>query len=263
GLGISVVLGFYLMINVVVFAVMPWQHLAASGVPLADACRALLQSLFPRWAPWAGMVMAVGAVLSTLGAEESGTLGTSHLGYAMAVDGYAPSVFARLHPRYGTPYIVLLFQGATALAVALVGTLGSLIEVAVFNMGITYFATCLAVLRLRGKTQTHSRIGAVEKVIPYAGLAAAAYLVWAVGWKGRLMSLGLLALGLPVYLLSPRRQLPDRKNTLLAQSLEMAWTGAYSERFLAHAVKHLVGFVSACRGRGGGRSTSKASQDAS
>ena len=249
GIGLSVVLVFYLATNLAVFGVVPWQQLATSGVPLTDASRALLHSFFPRWAVSGGMVMAGGAVLSVLGSDESGTLGTSRLGYAMAVEGYAPAMLARLHPRYGTPYVALLFQNTAALVAALVGTLGSLIKVAVFNLGIVYFVTCLAVLRLHARARGPAHRGVLERAVPYAGLAAATYLVWQVGWREKLMGLCLLALGLPIYLLSSRRQLPQRKAELLAWRRELVAAGAHSERFLAHAVKHLVGLVSPRVGR--------------
>ncbi|MEY2612672.1 MAG: Serine/threonine exchanger SteT [Planctomycetota bacterium] len=63
---------------------------------------------------WAGSMMSVGLVLSTLGTINSNLLTSPRVTYAMGRDGLLPSVFGSLHPRYQTPMAAILFQAAIA-----------------------------------------------------------------------------------------------------------------------------------------------------
>jgi APA family basic amino acid/polyamine antiporter len=63
---------------------------------------------------WAGTMMSVGLVLSTLGTINSNLLTSPRVTYAMGRDGLLPSVFGSLHPQYRTPMVAILFQAAMA-----------------------------------------------------------------------------------------------------------------------------------------------------
>ena len=64
--------------------------------------------------PWAGSVMSVGLVLSTLGTINSNLLTSPRVTYAMGRDGLLPAAFGTLHPRYRTPMVAIFFQAAMA-----------------------------------------------------------------------------------------------------------------------------------------------------
>ena len=50
-------------------------------------------------------MVGVGALISVAGSDESGMIGTARLGYALAADGLFPSLFAKIHRRFKTPYV--------------------------------------------------------------------------------------------------------------------------------------------------------------
>ena len=61
-------------------------------------------------------VFAAAAVLTLIEAAASAMLGLSRLGYSLALNRQIPSGIGRLHPRFGTPYILI---GAATLIAAL------------------------------------------------------------------------------------------------------------------------------------------------
>ena len=71
--------------------------------------------------------------------------GTSRLGYALAADGLFPRVFAKIHPKFETPYLAIIIQAVTALIATVVGNLSILIATSVFFLAIAYLATCASI----------------------------------------------------------------------------------------------------------------------
>lgn len=63
---------------------------------------------------WAGSLMSIGLVLSTLGTINSNLLTSPRVTYAMGRDGLLPKALGLLHPRYKTPAAAILFQAAVA-----------------------------------------------------------------------------------------------------------------------------------------------------
>ena len=164
--GMLIVSLFYLLTNFVLFGVVNWTELDQSAVPLVIAGTALFGS--------AGvLIMTVGALFSVSGSNESGMLGSARLAYAMAIDGLFPRAFARVHPRYGTPYVVLIVQGAIAFPPN-VGNLSGLISFAVLNLAFSFLLTCFALIVLRNgacklRGQHH---------FPLAGIAICLFLLF-------------------------------------------------------------------------------------
>jgi len=88
-LGISIVTIFYLTTNIVLFGVGPWAQLASDNAPLASATTTVLGTN-STLALVGGLIVGGGALISVAGSDESGMIGTSRLGYALAVDGLFP-----------------------------------------------------------------------------------------------------------------------------------------------------------------------------
>ena len=139
--GMLIVSLFYLLTNFVLFGVVNWTELDQSAVPLVIAGTVLFGS--------AGvLIMTVGALFSVSGSNESGMLGSARLAYAMAIDGLFPRAFARIHPRYGTPHIVLIVQGAAAFILSNIGDLSGLISFAILSLAFSFLLTCFALIVL-------------------------------------------------------------------------------------------------------------------
>ena len=98
-LGISIVTVFYLLTNFVLFGIRQSTLLAGGTAPLVSAIAAIL-SPNATIAILIATVVRGGALVSVAGSDESGMIGTSRLGYALAVDGLFPRAFAKVHPRF-------------------------------------------------------------------------------------------------------------------------------------------------------------------
>ena len=107
-----IVLLFYLLTNFVVYGTINWKDLANSSTPLILVGGILLGSI-------GAIIMAVGALVSVTGSDESGTLGIARLSYAMSLDGLFPKIFSRTHARYQTPYVALAIQGVIAFSLSI------------------------------------------------------------------------------------------------------------------------------------------------
>jgi amino acid transporter len=116
-ISIGLVAAIYLLMNVMVIAVVPWQTMLAQQD--LDARRAII-SLFmetaygPRLGPWLGALAALLIIFTAFAGIFSLLLGYSRIPYAAARDGNFFKPFARLHPTRGFPYVSLLTLAGAA-----------------------------------------------------------------------------------------------------------------------------------------------------
>jgi amino acid transporter len=187
-LGISIVTAFYLVTNAILFGVRSWTLLATDQAPLATANLSMLSSM-PTLALFGGFIVGIGALVSVAGSDESAMLGTSRLGYALALDGLFPKQFAEVHSRYKTPYLGILIQSATALAASILSTLGGLIATSVLFLSIAYFATCVSIYFFRKKLPKPKFILRGGLLIPILGAVFSLYLLSQCSWSNSKLAL--------------------------------------------------------------------------
>ena len=113
-LSIALVACLYVVMNVSILGVVPWQEITRMG---QSNERLYLVSIFMQrvYGTWAADV-ATGLVMWTAFASVfSLMLGYSRVPYAAALDGNYFRAFARVHPQYRFPYVSLLALGTGAL----------------------------------------------------------------------------------------------------------------------------------------------------
>jgi amino acid transporter len=200
--GLAIVTLFYLSTNLVLYALVPHTELAGSATPLADASAVVFGGI-------GATIMALGAVISVSGSDESDMLGSSRLSYAMAADGLLPYRIATIHSRFKTPYVALMFQASIAVALTFVDRLSSLISFAVFNLTFSFALCALALIRLQWKGERHFSVR--ERVLPVLALLISAGLLLATSLGDKLVGLAVLGAGCAIYVASARgRPHPDR-----------------------------------------------------
>ncbi len=240
--GMSIVMVFYLLTNLVVISAIDPAILMASSSPLMDATRSIFSVA---GAATSGLVLfvGVGALLSIMGADESGTLGTSRLAYAMSLDGLLPRQLARKHHRFHTPYLAILALSLTAFVASLIGGIAALINASVFLLALVYLSTCAsAIILLRRNPELAGRLRG-GRAIPVAGIGLSILLLLLVDPLLWLIGLVLLAVGVPVYTyFSPREELKELREAFYSPESIMARVRHDSRRFLAlpvHLAHHL------------------------
>jgi APA family basic amino acid/polyamine antiporter len=238
-IGISIVTIFYLTTNVILFGVRNWNQLATDPAPLAAASNSILTSN-AFWALIGGAIVGVGALISVAGSDESGMIGTSRLGYALAADGLFPKVFTRIHRKYKTPYASIIIQSVTALIASIVGGLNLLISVSVFFLAIAYLATSASVFPLRKMNHAPNSTGKRKMVIPILGIIFSAYLITQCTPTQIAIGALLLLVGVPIYIkYSPKKEIAEAKQFLLARSTILNRVYIEEHIFLAHVLHHL------------------------
>jgi amino acid transporter len=238
-LGILIVTVFYLVTNIVLFGVMPSASLAASSAPLAKATNTALLSI-PAIALIGAIIVGGGALISVAGSDESGMIGTSQLGYALAADGLFPRAFSKIHSKYKTPYWGIVIQAVTALVAAIVGNLTLLIATSVFFMAIAYLATSGAVFSLRRKgmkAQFNLRGGLI---IPILGAIFSIFLITQCTPVEIGLGAVMIGIGVPLYIwYSPKKEIAELKQELLSRESRLKRAADQEERFLAHLLWHI------------------------
>lgn len=238
-IGMSIVTVFYLAVNVVLFAVRPWYQLALDTTPLASAAGALLGTN-SALALVGGGIVGAGALVSVAGADESGMLGTSRLGYALAVDGLFPRFFAELHPRYKTPYLGIIVQAVTALVASMVADLSMLISTSVFLLAIAYTATSLSIFPLRKESKTPESGLSGSWLIPVLGVISSIYLITQCSIVQIAAGLALIAIGIPIYIwYSPKKEMKELREAFLSRDSVLQRTYQQEHRFLANVLRHI------------------------
>ncbi len=116
---IAIVGTLYLLMNISVLGVLPWQALAREDAGARQYTIAVFaEQAFAShiWAHAAGSAAVVLIALAALASVYALLLGYSRIPYAAARDGNFPAVFARLHPRYRVPTVALLMLCGVTLA---------------------------------------------------------------------------------------------------------------------------------------------------
>ena len=110
---ILIVAALYLVMNISILGVVPWQEMQHSGQ--SNNGLFIASTLMQRtWGPWAGKIVAVLVIWTAFASVFSLILGYSRVPYAAALDGNYFRAFARVHPERQFPHISLLSLGAVA-----------------------------------------------------------------------------------------------------------------------------------------------------
>src|SRR3977135_2683535 len=99
--------------------------------------------------PWAQALVSAGALAGMTSVLLVFQLGQPRIFMAMARDGLLPRYFARIHPRYRTPYITTIWTGVVVGGVAMFSDIGSLADLTNIGTLFAFILVCLGVIILR------------------------------------------------------------------------------------------------------------------
>jgi APA family basic amino acid/polyamine antiporter len=106
--------------------------------------------------PWAQALISAGALAGLTSVLLVFQLGQPRIFMAMARDGLLPRYFAKIHPRFRTPYITTIWTGAIVGGVAMVTDIGSLADLTNIGTLFAFVLVCVGVIVLR-KTDPNRR----------------------------------------------------------------------------------------------------------
>lgn len=211
--GMALVAALYLLANGAYFHALDFHAVAGSySTAHKDAAPVAAAALTAVGQTGAAAVMSILFLTSALGAMNGSILTASRVPYALARDGLFPAALGRLSTRH-VPVYAVMAQGAVAIALALSGTFDQLTDAVVFASWIFYGLCTGAVFILRRRLARDGRKPPYRTplypVLPALFIAVTALLlVNTVLSMPELTALGLgvIALGVPAYLLAQRRR---------------------------------------------------------
>jgi basic amino acid/polyamine antiporter, APA family len=115
---------------------------AASTRVLVDAARQI-------FGPWGGALLAAGAVISIAGFLGANFLNAPRLAFALSEHRDLPPLFARVHPRFRSPYAAILTFAFLVLTLAVYGSFEWSATLSAVSRLFVYGSTCVALLVLR------------------------------------------------------------------------------------------------------------------
>jgi amino acid transporter len=110
-ISIAVVAALYLLMNISVLGVIPWQELVKGGDGHYAVVAVLMQRTFGQTA---ARILAALVMWTAFSSVFSLLLGYSRAPYAAALDGNYFRAFAKLHPKHGFPHVSLMALGVVA-----------------------------------------------------------------------------------------------------------------------------------------------------
>ena len=185
----------YMLVAAIMTLLVPYNTL---NVP--DPVAVVVDAFGPQWG-WLAKTIKIGAIIGLTSVVLVLMYGQTRIFYTMARDGLLPRIFAKVHPKYQTPWINTLLVGIiTALAAGFIdiNTLGDATSVGTLA---AFAIVCLSVIYLRRAAPELPRGFKVPfyPVLPILGILSCGYLITTVPMHVLLLFLGYLGIGMVIY----------------------------------------------------------------
>lgn len=207
-LGTSIIILFYLGMNAAYLRILPVEAYAAMAA--AQEKIAAVEAANVMFGSAGAILLSLLILCSTFNCTNSTILMSARIFYAMSRDKVFLPFASKVHPTHHTPSNAIALQGVWATALVWWGSFDQLTDLLIFAAFIFYGATALGVILLRRREPTAER---PYRVIAYPVLPIV-FFIFCVTLVGitiigqpvqSLTGLGLIALGIPIYLYYNRR----------------------------------------------------------
>jgi APA family basic amino acid/polyamine antiporter len=203
--GTLAVLGIYLAANLAYMAVLPIEEIRTSKLVAADVAQRVIG---------AGGVtfVAITVMISTFGTLNTVLFTSPRVFFAMADDGLFFRPVAKVHPRFGTPYVAITVVAALGMVFVLLLPFEKLADTFVTAFLPFYMLAVASVFKLRGTPGYNPTFRVpLYPMVPLLFIVSVLYLLGnAIVQESSRMStlavLGVLVAGIPVYYLTVGRR---------------------------------------------------------
>ncbi len=153
------------------------------------------------WGNFLVGVIAFGSVIAHTAVLLVFQLGQPRIFFSMARDGLLPQSFAKVHPKYRTPYVTTILTGLIVGITAMFTTIDEMVDLTNIGTLFAFILVCAGIIILRKKEPDRPRGFRTPWVplLPLLGIAACLYLVLGLPWITWIRFAGWLAIGLAVY----------------------------------------------------------------
>jgi APA family basic amino acid/polyamine antiporter len=114
-------------------------------------------------------IVAIAGAVGLTAAAGASMLGVSRLGYLLATNRQIPSAIGRLHPRWGTPYVIIGTAAVGAAALVVPRDLELLIGIYAFGAMLAFTIAHVSVIALRFREPNRPRAYSVPLSVSFRG----------------------------------------------------------------------------------------------
>lgn len=140
-IGVLLIIGIYLLVNLALFHVLPIEQLATSKLPAADAVQVL-------FGPASAKVVTLLLMISIMGIINAQIMFNPRVLFAISRDGLFARLFTRVNAG-GTPAPAMFLTVGMSILMIVTGTYSKLSDVASFFFVLCYAAAFASLIRLR------------------------------------------------------------------------------------------------------------------
>jgi len=217
----AIVVVVYVLIGVAFVGMINWSGLGmhvgdwsySTGIgslssPLSDVAKGAGYGLL-------AAVITIGAIISTAGAGSDWVLFQGRIPFAMADDGLFPKVMDRVHSKYGTPAISIIFAAVlTGIIQVLFPFFPNVVLLASITTLIPYAAASVSLAILRKSPELgvkdHFRLPA-GMVVAFLGFVFSSVLIYWATWPLTLVGVILTLIGYPLYMFTKNKKMEWRR----------------------------------------------------
>jgi amino acid transporter len=168
----------YLMMNISIIGVIPWQNAMHSKAVVAEFIEGL-------YGPTSGKIVAALILWAAFASVFAILLGYSRIPYAAAVDKRFFPIFAYVHPTKHFPAFSVVLMGVGSAVACLLSLTDLISYMMVFQIMLQFVAQCVAVILLRRSSKREDRpynmpLFPLPAVLAMGGWI---YILAAAGWK--------------------------------------------------------------------------------
>jgi len=195
--GLSMVIGLYLLANLAYLYVLPASVIAATPRVAAEAMKVAV-------GPLGASIISFVILFSIMGAANQNLICSPRVYFAMSRDGLFFKSIARVHPRFLTPHVSIIFISLWSIILSLSGTFEQLFTYVVFGQWLFFGLTGAAVFVLRKKRPDLPRpyrtwgYPVTPAIFVLAALLISVNSLVKEFWNS-MAGLGIILLGLPAY----------------------------------------------------------------
>ena len=194
-LSLVVITALYCAVALAAVGAMPWQGFEGTEAALS---RVLTDNV--NGAIWP-ILLSIGAVVATTSVVLTVLYGQTRILYAMSRDGLVPSIFARLSPKTGVPFVNTLVVGSFIAVLAALVPLGSLADATSIGTLFAFALVNVAVIILRRTEPDRQRSFRVpfSPITPLLGLAFCIYMMFSLGLPSWIAFIVWMVIGFIIY----------------------------------------------------------------
>jgi basic amino acid/polyamine antiporter, APA family len=195
----------YILVASVFIGIMPFgvlkQKLATEQAePLTMA---LQYANIERWGNVFVSIVAFGSVVAHTAVLLVFQLGQPRIFFSMARDGLLPQSFAKVHPRFRTPYVTTILTGVVVGVCAMFTSIDEMVDLTNIGTLFAFTLVCIGIWILRKREPNRPRAFKTPwvPVVPILGVLACMYLMLGLPWITWLRFALWLLVGMVVYFL--------------------------------------------------------------